>query len=1262
MEAAESHRHGVLCFEAKDYAGALVHFRRALAQAEFADLWSDWAATQFALSHPEEAEIGFLLALEIEPRHVEAACNLAALLLQQGRCREATPWLELAMREASSERRFALQSLASGCAEAATSEHCAEWERFLRSSVQSNKNELSYFETHLQRYLATLSLLPDGGGSLRLLELGAAFHHLTPALLRCKHYAEVRCNDVWEGPRQAVRSLVAADGACFEITVDNFDVQSAPWPYADSSFDSVLCCEMLEHLHTDPMGLFAEINRILRPGGTLLLTTPNLASSHALEYALRGESPYVYGKFEPGGRSTDRHNREYTASEAAQLAVAGGFRVLTLQTRDSWWPRNRGVLRLLAAHGHPIALRGDNTFLLGAKESPVRSRFPEEFYQRTGTQANRRALQSGHNAQGQENSEPLNVLVVHEVLPHFDRSGSDQRLMDVLRELRAQGHAVTFLARDGRDRETYTRPLAELGIQVICDDPDRLRHIGRDEKTEWSLREALQSGSFDLAILCQWFWSGISIPEHYLDEIRRWSPSTRIAVLTDDRHGERERRAAVLSGLLSDLERGNDFEAREIEAYRRADFVLYIAESDRAHFEKLVPGLEMQFLPMVATVAGAGPDFTSREGALFLANFENLANRDALDWLLQQIWPLVHRRNPRLQLYIAGNATPEDVATSGTGIIRLGHLSDLREAFAARLVFAAPIRFGTGINTKNLRALAEGLPVVTTPVGAEGLQLQHEEHALIASDAESFAAHILRLASDADTWNRLALAGRGFVAARFSPEALSAAIRNLAARTRQISPKPAGALAWSYREIEEAIPDVLQAPARGRLLLRTLGYWQLGRKALDAGEPEAALRQFRHVFTAVRGRLPVSVLHTALLDDMARAYRDLGNPQMAGCCEAEKRLCVWSWPTKPPARPSRAKSGKDSGPVEISVVVPTYNRSHILRMCLAALAFQSLDADRWEIVIVDDGSTDDTPSMLREFLLPCRMRQVRQQNQGAGAARRSGVSAARGEFLLFCNDDTIASSNLLAEHLAFHRSRPGESWAVLGDFRYSEQTAASALCFFVNFSTFFFPQRALKAGQVCDQAYFVTCNLSVSRRAVLAAGNFDPAFRVAEDTELGTRLAQRGVRVVYHPAAVSWHEHTAFTTQDLIRRARSYADADWDLFTKHPHLLGAGTSPFGTLSPADRARIAAEIERNRAAVAQGIIALEALDRTDFRNFFRSPDAQGAAAKHVIEQLGTIVPLVYWHCFFERFLEHWKASAPRRADSPTVSQTSPVHSR
>lgn len=285
-------------------------------------------------------------------------------------------------------------------------------------------------------------------------------------------------------------------------------------------------------------------------------------------------------------------------------------------------------------------------------------------------------------------------------------------------------------------------------------------------------------------------------------------------------------------------------------------------------------------------------------------------------------------------------------------------------------------------------------------------------------------------AGDADTWNRLASAGRKFVAERFSPESLSAAIRNLAERTRQVAPKPRSFQNWFYREIEHAIPEVLQAPARHHSLLRTLGYWQLGRKALDSGNPKAALRQFRHVFTAVRGRLPVSAFHTALLDDMARAYRELGNDEMARLCEAEKHHCVWPWPARAPLKPSRPESSKDSGCVEISAALPTYNRSGILRVCLAALAFQSLAADRWEVVVVDDGSTDDTSSLLREIVLPYRLRYLRQENEGAGTARRNGVSAAHGEFLLFCNDDTIASPNLLVEHLAFHRRCPRESWDV----------------------------------------------------------------------------------------------------------------------------------------------------------------------------------------------------------------------------------------
>src|SRR5262249_29835307 len=301
---------------------------------------------------------------------------------------------------------------------------------------------------------------------------------------------------------------------------------------------------------------------------------------------------------------------EYTAAEVGRLSTAAGFHIVSLKTHDSWWPRNRQVLRLLAAQGHPIALRGDNTFLLARKEASVSVRYPEEFYQQVGTQADRRCAQSSAPRSPRGMVEPIprqKILVIHELLPHFDRSGSDLRLLDVLRELRAQEHDVTFVARDGADFERYQPLLQELGISVFGDDSDRMRHLGNDGRTKWSFAEILERGKFNLAILCHWFWSGISVPEHYLEEIRRLSSSTRIAVLSDDRHGERERRSAALSGLLSDLERGNDFESRELEVYRRADLLLYITEADRKRFEELLPGLATEHLPMVAGLHDPGP-------------------------------------------------------------------------------------------------------------------------------------------------------------------------------------------------------------------------------------------------------------------------------------------------------------------------------------------------------------------------------------------------------------------------------------------------------------------------------------------------------------------------------------------------------------------------------------------------------------------------------------------------------------------------------
>ena len=72
--------------------------------------------------------------------------------------------------------------------------------------------------------------MPDGSPSSQILELGAAFHHVTPALLTLKRYGTVRANDIWSGAAQQTRRIASSSGESFDFLVDNFDVQSSPWP------------------------------------------------------------------------------------------------------------------------------------------------------------------------------------------------------------------------------------------------------------------------------------------------------------------------------------------------------------------------------------------------------------------------------------------------------------------------------------------------------------------------------------------------------------------------------------------------------------------------------------------------------------------------------------------------------------------------------------------------------------------------------------------------------------------------------------------------------------------------------------------------------------------------------------------------------------------------------------------------------------------------------------------------------------------------
>jgi len=235
------------------------------------------------------------------------------------------------------------------------------------------------------RYRETLRRIPPAANAeAALLDLGSSRPWL-PFFQVLLGYRHIVLNTSYPGSGFVDDDLGVAGVPVADVRMSVFDIERDAFPHESESFDVVLCLEVIEHLSVDPMAMMSEVNRVLKPGGTFVLTTPNVVRYGNLVNMILGEQPAGWAPF--NGYDGNRHNREYTPGEIDRLFRAGGLRpheVTTFGRKRRGWRRDILSafcgLAVVPFRGCPGKWRGDVILAVGHKTSTRIERRPKWLY------------------------------------------------------------------------------------------------------------------------------------------------------------------------------------------------------------------------------------------------------------------------------------------------------------------------------------------------------------------------------------------------------------------------------------------------------------------------------------------------------------------------------------------------------------------------------------------------------------------------------------------------------------------------------------------------------------------------------------------------------------------------------------------------------------------------------------------------------------------------------------------------------------------
>ncbi|AHJ64601.1 glycosyltransferase [Granulibacter bethesdensis] len=352
------------------------------------------------------------------------------------------------------------------------------------------------------------------------------------------------------------------------------------------------------------------------------------------------------------------------------------------------------------------------------------------------------------------------VLVLDEVVPAKNRDAGSNAIVSHIESLQRLGMEVSFAA-----VQYEAAPDLLTGIGVHLYGPPLFRSI------EDVLRRNV--GQFDAVYIHR-----TSMAIRYIPLIRYWNPHAVIVYLVADLHAVRMMRQAEMTQdepLWQDAFR---MQKAELAAAWQVDTVITHSSYERDLLRTHMPAANVHVIPWAVDVDSVSATFYQRQGIAFIGNYKHAPNRDAAEYLINEVMPQIWAIDPTIDCRIYGTGLPKHLVGVRHGRVHfIGPVPDLRDVFMTARLTVAPLRYGAGLKGKVLDSFAAGIPCVCTPIAAEGMDLPLSMNALLAGDTQSLVKVILDLHNDPELYTKISERCLSYIQKNCSRDRIDALIK-----------------------------------------------------------------------------------------------------------------------------------------------------------------------------------------------------------------------------------------------------------------------------------------------------------------------------------------------------------------------------------------------------------------------------------------------------------------------------------------------------